>query len=206
MDSAQALQCRCFQGRRSCRAGGSSHILSPKPERPCGDDVSRRPGNAPPAAGRSPRTDDGVTAAGALGRRSAPQQTAEAFFDRAGRAVQSLYGSTETGGIAVDVHAERSTTMGCVGPAMESVSVEVGPATELGTSESVNGAVRVKSTSMMAGYLTPEGIDSSHIVEGWFQTGDLGYLDDAGRIHLVGRESEVINVFGLKVIEVRSRP
>jgi acyl-CoA synthetase (AMP-forming)/AMP-acid ligase II len=129
-----------------------------------------------------------------------PQQTAEAFFDRAGRAVQSLYGSTETGGIAVDVNAERSTTMGCVGPAMESVSVEVRHGTEPAASEPTNGTVRVKSPSMMAGYLTPQGIDASHIVDGWFQTGDLGYLDDAGRIHLVGRESEVINVFGLKVI------
>jgi long-chain acyl-CoA synthetase len=48
--------------------------------------------------------------------------------------------------------------------------------------------------------LTREGLDSSSIVDGWFETGDLGFLDDAGRIHLVGRESEVINVFGLKVI------
>jgi acyl-CoA synthetase (AMP-forming)/AMP-acid ligase II len=149
-------------------------------------------------AARGPMTDlpPRVLSAGA----PLPQQTAEAFFDRAGRAVQSLYGSTETGGIAVDVNAERSTAMGCVGPAMESVSVEVRATTEPGTSASVNGLVCVKSPSMMAGYLTPQGIDASHIVDGWFQTGDLGYLDAAGRICLVGRESEVINVFGLKVI------
>jgi acyl-CoA synthetase (AMP-forming)/AMP-acid ligase II len=53
---------------------------------------------------------------------------------------------------------------------------------------------------MMAGYLTPEGIDSSAIHEGWFQNGDLGFIDAAGRVHLVGRESEVVNVFGMKVI------
>lgn len=128
------------------------------------------------------------------------EQTARSFFENTGQAVQSLYGSTETGGISVDVRPEDIGVAGCVGPAMRSVLVEVGPAVEIDAPQPGVGRVRVKSPSMMAGYLTREGIDSSRLLDGWFDTGDLGFLDDAGRIHLVGRESEVINVFGLKVI------
>jgi acyl-CoA synthetase (AMP-forming)/AMP-acid ligase II len=128
------------------------------------------------------------------------EQTARNFFDRTGQAVQSLYGSTETGGIAIDVHPQGAGVRGCVGPAMESVSVEIRPLDQPGALLNGVGRVRVKSSSMMAGYLTREGIDSSRIIDGWLETGDLGFLDDEGGIHLVGRESEVINVFGLKVV------
>lgn len=128
------------------------------------------------------------------------EQTAKAFYDHTGHPVQSLYGSTETGGIAVDVKPPGLGVAGCVGPPMEPVSVEIRPLDEPGELRPEVGRVRVKSASMMAGYLTREGIDASHIANGWFETGDLGFLDRDGRIHLVGRESEVINVFGLKVI------
>ena len=90
---------------------------------------------------------------------------------------------------------------------MKPVSVAIRPLDDADELREGVGRVRVKSASMMAGYLTRQGIDSSGIVDGWFETGDLGFLDESGRIHLVGRESEVINVFGLKVIpsEVEGR-
>jgi len=128
------------------------------------------------------------------------EQTAQAFLDNTGQPVRSLYGTTETGGISVDVHPQGAGTAGCVGPAMQSVSVEVRPLAEPGVLQEGIGRVWVKSPSAMAGYLTRDGIDASRLIDGWFETGDLGFLDEAGRIHLVGRESEVINVFGLKVI------
>lgn len=59
---------------------------------------------------------------------------------------------------------------------------------------------------MMAGYLgandTPEAnnIDTSRLEEGWFDTGDLARIDERGHIHLTGREADVINVEGLKVL------
>ena len=52
----------------------------------------------------------------------------------------------------------------------------------------------------MAGYLTPSGIDRSSLSDGWFVTGDLGHLDAERGIHLIGRESEMINVEGMKVV------
>jgi len=128
------------------------------------------------------------------------EQTAQAFFDNTGQPVRSLYGTTETGGISVDVHPQGTGVVGCVGPAMQSVSVEVRPLAEPAELQAGIGRVCVKSPSAMAGYLTRDGVDASRLIDGWFETGDLGFLDGAGRIHLVGRESEVINVFGLKVI------
>ena len=62
------------------------------------------------------------------------------------------------------------------------------------------GRVHIRSSSMMAGYYAHHGVDSSPVVDGWFATGDLGRIDSEGRIHLMGRETDVINVAGLKVI------
>ena len=62
------------------------------------------------------------------------------------------------------------------------------------------GRVVIRSSSMMSGYLTAQGIDSGMIHDGWFETGDVGRIDEQGRITLVGREKEIINVFGMKVI------
>jgi acyl-CoA synthetase (AMP-forming)/AMP-acid ligase II len=53
---------------------------------------------------------------------------------------------------------------------------------------------------MMAGYVAPYGLDTSPLVEGWLRTGDLGERDDSGALYLKGRENEVINVAGMKVI------
>jgi acyl-CoA synthetase (AMP-forming)/AMP-acid ligase II len=128
------------------------------------------------------------------------EHTAREFFEKNHQTAWSLYGSTETGGICVDVEAPIDAAPGSVGPKLRPVSVEIVALPDSGEWKPGIGRVSVKSPSMMAGYLTPEGIDSSSIHDGWFQTGDLGFIDPAGRVHLVGRESEVVNVFGMKVI------
>jgi acyl-CoA synthetase (AMP-forming)/AMP-acid ligase II len=128
------------------------------------------------------------------------EHTAREFLEKNGQTAWSLYGSTETGGISVDVEAPADAAAGSVGPRMRPVSVEIRPLPESTDWKPGIGRVCIKSPSMMAGYLTPEGIDGSAISDGWFQTGDLGFICPAGRIHLVGRESEVVNVFGMKVI------
>ena len=129
-----------------------------------------------------------------------PERTAERFHEATGVRVRPLYGTTETGGIAVSPPDEHAAVGGCVGPAMNGVSVEVRPVEEDSDLGEGVGRLFVRSTSMMTGYLSHDGIDESRLAEGWFETGDLAVLDDAGRIHLKGREKEVINVFGMKVI------
>ena len=62
------------------------------------------------------------------------------------------------------------------------------------------GKFLVRSSSMMAGYLDDHGRVSTPMPDGWFETGDLARLASDGMIHLRGRNSEVVNVSGLKVV------
>jgi acyl-CoA synthetase (AMP-forming)/AMP-acid ligase II len=52
----------------------------------------------------------------------------------------------------------------------------------------------------MAGYWENGGISRAALSDGWFETGDLARVDAEGRITLLGRQSEIINTFGFKVI------
>ncbi len=60
------------------------------------------------------------------------------------------------------------------------------------------GEIQVRSPSVMAGYL-PEG-DSAHaFVDGWYRTGDVGWLEEEGWVHLTDRCKEMIKVNGFQV-------
>ncbi|MEM7584094.1 MAG: class I adenylate-forming enzyme family protein [Acidobacteriota bacterium] len=53
------------------------------------------------------------------------------------------------------------------------------------------GVVEIRGGNLMSGYL-PAGDPSPFDADGWFTTGDLGRLDDQGRLHILGRRDEVI--------------
>ncbi len=129
-----------------------------------------------------------------------PARTAELFRERTGVNACPLYGTTETGGISVATAADGRDVDGRVGPPMDRVSVDVrtsGAGAEFGPEV---GKLAVRSSSMMAGYLDEKGRIGSGLCDGWFETGDLARIDDDGTIHLRGRDSEVVNVAGLKVV------
>ena len=124
------------------------------------------------------------------------KKTFDAFRHRCKMAVRPLYGTTETGGISI-ASAEDEFDGG-VGPAMAGVEVAL-RRSGIEDSDPVK-ILSVRSSSMMAGYLESGAINRNSVAGGWFETGDLAQIDARGRIHLLGRLSEVINVFGLKVI------
>jgi acyl-CoA synthetase (AMP-forming)/AMP-acid ligase II len=126
--------------------------------------------------------------------------TAAAFWQQTGRRVTPLYGTTETGGITVAVGQQGDPPTGCVGRPMEGVEARVVAIPGAGELAAGVGRLHIRSSSMMSGYLTPQRIDRDSLDDGWFETGDLARIDEEGRIHLVGREKEIINVFGMKVV------
>jgi long-chain acyl-CoA synthetase len=127
--------------------------------------------------------------------------TFEAYRDRHGLLIRPLYGTTETGGISIG--REGDDFNGGVGPPMRGVEVAVHPYDGSANAPGA-GLLRVRSSSMMAAYWEggseDTGMNRVALREGWFETGDLARIDAQGRITLLGRQSEIINVFGFKVI------
>jgi acyl-CoA synthetase (AMP-forming)/AMP-acid ligase II len=60
------------------------------------------------------------------------------------------------------------------------------------------GEIKLRAQQMMAGTIRPDGYEPLP-PRGFHETGDLGYMDDQGRLHLVGRAADVIKSGGYKV-------
>ncbi|KDP22274.1 hypothetical protein JCGZ_26105 [Jatropha curcas] len=63
----------------------------------------------------------------------------------------------------------------------------------------VSGEVCVRGPNVTRGYKNNPEANKVSFQFGWFHTGDLGYLDSDGYLHLVGRIKELINRGGEKI-------
>ena len=60
------------------------------------------------------------------------------------------------------------------------------------------GEIQVRSPSVMAGYL-PDDASAEAFADGWYRTGDVGWLEPEGWVHLTDRSKEMIKVNGFQV-------
>ena len=60
------------------------------------------------------------------------------------------------------------------------------------------GEIEAQSESVMAGYL-PDAESATAFHDGWYRTGDVGYLDDGGWLRITDRAKEMIKVRGFQV-------
>jgi acyl-CoA synthetase (AMP-forming)/AMP-acid ligase II len=60
------------------------------------------------------------------------------------------------------------------------------------------GEIQVRSPSVMVGYL-PEEATADAFAQGWYRTGDVGWLESEGWVHLTDRSKEMIKVNGFQV-------
>jgi acyl-CoA synthetase (AMP-forming)/AMP-acid ligase II/acetyltransferase-like isoleucine patch superfamily enzyme/acyl carrier protein len=103
------------------------------------------------------------------------------------------YGMTECMPIStplMDYKLERPGTSGIsIGP-----EIAILDARDTLVAPNVIGRISVRGQPVFAGYLKDGRIDSScFTADGWFDTGDLGYLDNDGYLYITGRSKEVIN-------------
>jgi acyl-CoA synthetase (AMP-forming)/AMP-acid ligase II len=61
------------------------------------------------------------------------------------------------------------------------------------------GEIQARSPSLMAGYLPDEANAEALVDDGWYRTGDVGWLEREGWVHLTDRCKEMIKVSGFQV-------
>lgn len=127
----------------------------------------------------------------------APRDAA-AFFAATGHKPHVFYGSSECGGITYDRTHTCPHREGAVGTPLEGVRVEVVDEQGRVLPAGQEGRVRVRSRAVVLGAVPPLP-DPQVLTPGCFLTGDAGYFDPGGVLHLTGRLSEVVNVAGKKV-------
>jgi long-chain acyl-CoA synthetase len=127
-----------------------------------------------------------------------PRPAFEAFGEKFGVLVRQLYGTTETGIVAANMDADPVGTFDSVGVPAGDVAVEI--VDDEGTPVAAGeGEVVISSPAMTSGYSGLDDVNRVAFRDGRFFTGDLGRLDDAGRLHLAGRKKLLIEVGGYKV-------
>ena len=66
------------------------------------------------------------------------------------------------------------------------------------------GEIQARGPSVMAGYL-PDEANADAFDDGWYRTGDVGWLEPEGWVHLTDRSKEMIKVNGFQVAPGRDR-
>ena len=96
------------------------------------------------------------------------------------------YGLTETAPIAAFT-PEDKPKVGSVGKAVNCAEIKIDNPNEKG-----EGEILIKSSTLMLGYYDMEEETKKAIVDGWFHSGDVGYLDSEGYLYITGRQKNVI--------------
>lgn len=112
-------------------------------------------------------------------------------FDTFGITVVEGYGITECSPL-ISVSPYYKQKKGSVGPAVPSCTVKIDDPTPDDDGCAI-GEILVKGDNVMLGYYMDEESTSAVFTDdGWFRTGDLGYMDKEGYIYITGRKKNVI--------------
>ena len=114
------------------------------------------------------------------------------FFDNMGIGIFEGFGITECSPlVAVTPYYARKP--GSIGPAVPCCTMRIDPNGDVTPEGYVMGEIQVKGDNVMLGYYNnPEANADVFTEDGWFKTGDVGYLDSDGYAYITGRIKFVI--------------
>lgn len=115
-----------------------------------------------------------------------------------GAPVLNRYSMSETGVLACMPPPPRIRKPGTVGvPVLNEVRVVDERGNVLGAN--LQGEIVARGPSVFDGYLDDPDANAKAFADGWFRTGDLGFLDDDGHLTIAGRIKDLINQGGEKI-------
>ena len=126
-----------------------------------------------------------------------PVEVFNRFEELTGMRIFEGYGMTETSPVIASTVVDSRARSGCVGLPISGTAIRIvadsGEDSEFGDP----GEIWVKGPGVFLGYWPDR--DGGPDSQGWFGTGDIGYQDETGALHLVDRRRELIIVNGFNV-------
>lgn len=121
-------------------------------------------------------------------------QTHQAFEDRTGHRILERYGLTETS-MNTSNPLEGPRKSGTVGLPLPGVDLRIET-----SGQNATGEIQIKGPNVFKGYWgLKEKTANAFTSDGYFQTGDLGEIDEDGYITIVGRSKDLIISGGLNI-------
>lgn len=114
--------------------------------------------------------------------------------------ILQTYGLTEASP-RVTMMAKGDNKLSC-GKPLDNVCIQIDGAyeeSELNENKKNIGEVLIKGPNVMIGYYKNQQLTDKVIRNGWLRSGDIGYLDDCGNLHLKDRKKITINSNGFLV-------
>ena len=142
------------------------------------------------------------------GAEKLPQNLADAFEEKFGVRPMEGYGLTETSPATnvnlptpdeeKDTHSLPARSNGSVGQLLPGIAIKlIDPATEKSVPLDQPGIIILKGANIFPGYLRDEKRTKEVLSDdGWFRTGDVGFLDPEGFLHIQGRISRFSKIAG----------
>ena len=104
------------------------------------------------------------------------------FFHSIGLTLLQGYGQTEAGPVISCNRPKTGLKMDTVGPPLMNTEVRIAD----------DGEICVRGELVMKGYWRNEAETQRVLVDGWLHTGDIGHIDEAGRIVITDRKKDLI--------------
>ena len=142
------------------------------------------------------------------GAEKLPQNLADAFEEKFGVRPMEGYGLTETSPATnvnlpnpdegTNSHTLPAICNGSVGQLLPGIAIKlIDPASEKEVPLDQPGIIILKGANIFPGYLRDEKRTKEVLsADGWFRTGDVGYLDSEGFLHIRGRISRFSKIAG----------
>ncbi len=127
------------------------------------------------------------------------QATKSAVLRRLSPQLYDFYGSTESNSMTVLRPSDQVRKAHSVGKPFAGVEIRISGSTGEELPSRQVGEIWSFNPSTMSRYLDAPDATAAAFSGRWYRTGDLGYLDDDGYLHLVGRAQEMIISGGMNI-------
>jgi long-chain acyl-CoA synthetase len=146
------------------------------------------------------RLDWSLLKAAVAGGMAVQKTVAEAWFKATGRPIIEGYGLSETSPLLCCNRGDITEWTGTIGLPVPSTDISIRDDDNTEVSPGERGEICARGPQVMPGYWQrPEETAQVMTADGYFRTGDIGVMDDQGRVAIVDRKKDMISVSGFKV-------